>query len=758
MYITGIYIVNSTPPPWELGVQYGDMDKAYEHGKYEQKIYKQWEEIKAFEPKGKKPFCIIMPPPNANDPLHVGHAMFISIEDILTRYHRMIGDDTLWLPGTDHAGIETQFVFEKKLNKEGKSRFSYDRNTLYKMIWDYVQENSQTALSQMKRLGASADWSRTKFTLDPDVVDFVLSTFEKMHKEDLINRGYRMVNYCPKCGTSFSELEVVYKEQNDPLYFIKFGPFTLATVRPETKFGDTAVAVNPKDKRYQEWVDKEVEVDGLLGKFKLKVIADDYVDPEFGTGVVKITPAHDPNDFEVGLRHNLEVKQVIGFDGKLNNLTGPYKGLKVIEARKRVVEDLKAKGLLVKTDEKYIHNISTCYRCGNIIEPLPLPQFFIKVKPLTTAALKALKTGETKIYGAGHDKILKHWLENLKDWNISRQIVWGIRIPVWYKVDGDLTVGFLNKEGKFVSGMIKQLLLTYSFEEIEKGLQTLMAPKDAEYVVSRVKPGDDYLQDTDTFDTWFSSSQWPVVTLKTQNIFENYYPTSVMETGYDILPFWVMRMMMMGIYLTGKSPFKQVYLHGLVRDEKGQKMSKSKGNAINPLSLVEKYGTDALRMALVMSATAGHDSAVGEMKVRGMRNFSNKIWNASRFIIMNRENPKSEIRNPKQDLDYHKHLNKVVEETTKLLDELKIGLAAETVHNEFWHWWCDEILENAKETHFAKASRVVPSSEFLERGTTIFLKLLHPFAPFVTEVCWKELGYEGLLITQEWPKNGVDKR
>jgi valyl-tRNA synthetase len=341
----------------------------------------------------------------------------------------------LWLPGTDHAGIETQYVFEKKLNKEGKSRFSFDRETLYQMIWDYVQENSETAIGQMKRLGASADWEKKVFMLDPEVVDLVLTTFEQMHDDGLVYRGLRLVNYCTKCGTGYSELEINHEERMDPLYYLKYGPFELATVRPETKFGDTAVAVNPNDSRYQEWIGKDVEVEGLLGQIRLRVIADEYVDPAFGTGVVKITPAHDPNDFEVGKRHDLEVKQVIGFDGKLNELAGPYAGMKVIEARRKVVQDLHEKGMIAKVDEQYRHNVGTCYRCGSVIEPLPLPQFFVKVKPLTEKVLAALDRGETTVIGAGHDKILRHWLTHLKDWNISRQVVWGIRIPVWYQID-----------------------------------------------------------------------------------------------------------------------------------------------------------------------------------------------------------------------------------------------------------------------------------------------------------------------------------
>ena len=697
------------------------MDKQYRPELFEDKIYQKWERSGSFKPAKKgKPYCIIMPPPNANAPLHVGHAMFVTVEDIFIRYQRMLGKSVLWLPGTDHAGIETQYVFEKKLKKAGKSRFDFDRETLYKMIWDYVQKNKTSAIDQMKKLGASADWTKLKFTLDKDIVDQVLDTFIKLYNDGLVYKDLKLVNFCTKCGTAFSNLEVRHEEKKASLYYLKYGPFTLATVRPETKFGDTAVAVHPKDKRYQQYIGKEIEAEGLLGKFKIKVIGDEYVDPKFGTGVVKVTPAHDQNDFEAGKRHNLEVKQVIGFDGRLNEKTGPYQGLKVLQAREKVVEDLKKKGLIEKIDENYLHSVGVCYRCGATIEPLPLSQFFIKVKPLTEKVLQALKEKKVKIYGSGHDKILKHWLKNLYDWNISRQIVWGIRMPVWFK----------------------------------KGTEK------NEFVVAKKSPGKDYEQETDTFDTWFSSSQWPVVTLrsglrirKERTLFEKFYPTSLMETGYDILPFWVMRMLMMGLYLTGKVPFGKVYLHGLVRDEKRQKMSKSKGNVMNPVEVIEKYGADALRMSLVMSTTAGNDSAVGEGKIRGMRNLTNKVWNAARYVISNKVAPsgfavptRPSAGSPVKERPYFDHLKKIVKDITKQLDDLKPGLAAETVYNEFWHWFCDQKIEEAKKGKISQTA--------LMEGLIIFLKLLHPFVPFVTEAVWQQLPEtkEKLLISSSWPK------
>jgi valyl-tRNA synthetase len=683
------------------------MQKNYDHTQFEDKLYKTWEESGAFTPpigeellkSGKKPFTIIMPPPNANDPLHIGHAMFVTVEDIFIRYHRLKGEAALWLPGTDHAGIETQFVYEKKLAKEGKSRFDFDRETLYKMIWDYVQENTGVAINQMKKMGASADWTRYKFTLDPVIVNEVLKTFKKLHEDGLIYKAEKLVNYCTKCGTAYSELEVEHEEREDKLYTIDYGLLKVATTRPETMLGDTAVAVNPKDKRYVGLIGKTVVLP--LVNREIPIVGDEMVDMEFGTGAVKITPAHDSNDWEVGVKHKLEVITVIGTNGKMTEKAGNYAGLSVSAAREKIIEDLGGK--LIET-KPYLHSVGVCYRCHRAIEPLPIKQFFIKVKSLAEKALEALDSKNTKIMGAGRDKILKHWLENLRDWNISRQIVWGIRIPVWYKDES----------------------------------------KD-DYVVAESSPGDGYIQETDTFDTWFSSGQWPVVTLKTNKPgdFEAYYPTDVMETGYDILPIWVMRMMLLSIYLTGKTPFKNVYLHGLVRDEKGQKMSKSKGNAINPLDLCKKYGTDSLRMALVMSTTAGQDSNTGENKVRGMRNFANKIWNAGRFIA--EKQTEDVVMTGEKDGEFAKKLSEVTVEVTKLLDQLKVGLASETVYNEFWHWFCDVGIEQNKQK--------LVSDETLRRGYKTMLALLHPFVPFVTEAVWQEMfANDGLLISADWPK------
>lgn len=705
-------------------------------------------------------FTIMMPPPNANDPLHIGHAMFLTIEDVLIRFHRMKGDATLWLPGTDHAGIETQFVFEKKLKKNNQSRFDFDRETLYRMIWDYVQENSSIAVDQMKKMGASADWSRFTFMLDTKVVVQVLETFSKLHQDNLVYRDEQLVNYCTHCGTSFSELEVLYQDQVSPLYFVKY-PFadnpqeyiTVATVRPEPIFADTHLAVHPADKKHVHLIGKKV-LNPLTGA-EMEIIADEFVDPEFGTGIVKLTPAHDPNDFQVAQKHHLPLNQAITLEGKIAPQGGKYAGMRVKAAREAVVKDLQEKGLIEKINEKYANRIGTCYRCKRPLEPLLLAQFFIKVKPLVEPVLQDLKNKKFRVHGSGHDKILKHWLENLKDWNISRQIVWGIRIPVWYSVteNPDIRVSFITQQKEKRTGTIAELFSQgYSLEDISQGLQELKAPITASYVVSTSSPGENYIQETDTFDTWFSSAQWPFTTLKSTHLddFQRFYPTQVMETGYDILPFWVMRMLMMGKYVTGELPFYDIYLHGLVRDEKGQKMSKSKGNVVNPLVIAEKYGSDALRMALVIRSSAGLDKSVGEQDFKAMRNFSNKIWNASRFVLEHLDlTQEGELPENQQ---FEKKLQELQVALTRNLEKFQIGLAAETAFNEFWHWFCDEQIELAKKEKL--------SGKNILHGLQVFLKLLHPFMPFVTEAIWQEmvkknLVTESLLITSSWPSENL---
>lgn len=685
------------------------MDKVYNHKNTENRIYKFWEEKGYFKPENragnKNNYSIILPPPNANAPLHFGHAMYV-IEDILIRYHRMKGDSTLWLPGADHAGFETQFVFEKKLQAEGKSRFDYDRDTLYKMIWDFVQANRPVMENQLKKLGFSLDWSRKKFTLDEDIVKIVYKTFKKMHEDGLVYRDYRLVNYCTFDGTSFSDLEVVHEERIDPLYYIKYGPLVLATTRPETKFGDTAVAVNPKDKRYKKYVGEEIEIETVLGKAKLKVIADDYVDMAFGTGVVKITPAHDFNDFEVGKRHNLPLKQVIGLDGKMTKDAGKFAGLYPKQARKSIVEEMQKKGLVEKIDENYVHNIGLCYKCKNVLEPLPLEQWFIKMEPLAKESIEAVKKAKIKIIPSRFEKVLLEFLENIRDWNISRQVVWGIRIPAWR-----------NKKTK-------------------------------EWIVTdgEAPGGQDWEQDTDTFDTWFSSSQWPFATLQTtgKDDFENFYPTSVMETGYDILRWWVARMIMVGLYKAEEKPFETVILHGLVNDPLGKKMSKSKGNAVNPLELVDEYGADAVRFALVFGTALGNDQALSYPKFQNGRNFANKLWNMARFIEMQKSLASKKSILNKNDKEMVEKAQNLSREVTKDLENYNFNFAAEKIYEFAWHEFADRYIEDVKERIDLESYKVLESS-FLT-----ILKLLHPFMPFITEEIYQKFKAEPLIIS-EWP-------
>lgn len=741
------------------------MDKTY-HPHTEDQIYQLWEQSGAFTPvidPAKTPFTIILPPPNANEPLHAGHALY-TVEDIMVRYHRMLGDPTLWLPGTDHAGIETQFVFEKKLKAEGKSRFDYDRDTLYNLIATYVNQNRTIAVNQMKRLGFSLDWTRERFTLDEAHNRRVFAVFKKMHADGLIYRDEKIVNYCTRCGTAFSHLEVNYVDEIGCLYYLKYGPFVLATTRPETKFGDTAVAVNPKDKRYSQYVGQEITVDGLNGPFTVKVIADDMVDMNFGTGVVKITPAHDPDDFEAGQRHRLEVKKIIGFDGRLNQLTGKYAGLTVNQARQQVVADMQDRGMIVKVDDHYSHRLGRCYRCNSVIEPMVSPQWFVRIAPLAQLAVGAVKADKVKIFPPRFKKQFLTWMKDVRDWPISRQIVWGHRLPVWYNLDAnpDIRVTFKNSSGAIESGRVGDLLSRFS--EIKSGLQTLLAPTNASYFIDPVEANDSgphILQETDTFDTWFSSGQWPYSTLGWEPDgnhspdFKYFYPTTVLDTMWDILFFWVARMIMMGVYVTGDIPFRVAHMHSRVLDGRGQKMSKSKGNAINPLDITQQYGADALRWALVVGVAPGSDIALSPDKIRAARNFVNKIWNATRFILMlaekhnyyGRKIDLTKINAADQDIIKNKVL--LSRQVTKLIDQYKFGLAAEKLYDFFWHQFCDVYIESVKD----RGPEVIP---VLIDILITNLKLFHPFIPFITETVYQELVGrftldEALLIAASWP-------
>src|SRR3989344_903278 len=556
----------------------GKFLKPYDPGETEPRIYKLWENSGFFNPdnipvtKGSpskdKNFCIIMPPSNANGSLHAGHALVMTIEDIMTRYKRMRGFRTLWLPGLDHAGFETQVVYEKKLEKEGRSRFEMESNKLYQEILDFTLTNSSNIKKEIRSLGASCDWSREKFTLDPDIVKTVYNTFKKLETDGLLYRGKRIVSWCPKHQTSFSDLEIKDEEKTDELYYLKYGPFTIATTRPETKFGDKYVVIHPSDKRYAKYKDgQEIPLEWINGPITATIIKDEAIDMNFGTGAMTTTPWHDPVDFAIAERHGLDKEQIIDENGKLLPIAGEFSGIHIKKARPLIVDKLKQKGLLEKIETDYKHIIRTCYKCGTTIEPQIRSQWFIKMRPLANEALKKINSGDITYIPEYYKKITIQWLQNINDWNISRQIVWGIPIPA--KLCNTCDDGFVDLEDKMVK-----------------------CPKC----------GGELIQDRDAFDTWFSSGQWPFATLgyPDSSDFKDFYPTDIMETAGEIIFFWVARMIMLGLYVTGKIPFKTVYLHGLVLDAKGEKMSKSKGNIINPLDITDKYGTDALRMGLVM--------------------------------------------------------------------------------------------------------------------------------------------------------------
>lgn len=752
------------------------MDKNFDHKKVEREIYEKWEQGGAFEPDMKakgKPFTIVLPPPNASGKMHMGNVLMIAIEDLLIRYHRMKGDPTLWIPGTDHAGFETQITYERELKKQGKSRFDFDRHTLYQNIWEFVQNNKSQIEGQIKQMGASVDWSRYTFTLDPHVLSTVYATFAKMHKEGLVYRDNYMVNYCPKCGTTFADLEVLHEERVGKLYYVKYqgidgSGITVATTRPETIMLDTHIAVNPKDKKRASWIGKKV-LNPLTGA-EMEIIADEFVDPKFGTGFVKLTPAHDKNDYEAGKKHRLPFVVGIGMDGRMTGAAGKWAGKTVFTARQEVVAELG--GAIEKVDDKYNQSVAICYKGGHEIEPMVLPNWFVKVESLKKPALEAVTSGAVKIYPKWREKTYTKWMEEMHDWPISRQVVWGIRIPVWYPVNvhksqmtndklganTKIQITFLNKNKEVISGEIGKLLNEYSFEEIESGLQTLIAPKEAEGVVSAEKPGEGYLQETDTFDTWFSSGHWPLVTLKypDSDDFKKFYPTSVLETGWEIIRFWVSRMIMFGIYLTGKPPFTDVYLHGLVRALDGRKMSKSLGNVINPEEYMEQYGVDALRMGLISGTANGKDFAFPKDKIIGYRNFGNKLWNMARFYQMMSEQYGQEVAwyEPgmkgltKGDKEIIKGLNATIKQVDTLLSKFRFAEGAESIYHFMWDEVAAKYIESVKD----RADKGVALS-VLRHVLLNGLKLLHPFMPFVTEAIWAEMPrkHNEMLIVSKWP-------
>ena len=697
--------------------------KPYDPAATESRIYELWEKSGFFNPdnlpcaQARDPYTIVMPPPNANGDLHAGHALFITLEDIFIRFKRMQGYRVLWIPGADHAGFETQVVYERKLTKEGRSRFQMNPRDLYDEIYAFTLANKKNMEEQVRHMGASCDWSREKFTLDPDVVTRVQDTFITLFNDGLIYRGKRTVNWCPKHQTSLSDVETANVEEDSPLYYFTYGPFTIATARPETKFGDKYVVMHPDDKRYAKWKHgQKIELEWINGPLTATVIKDEAIDPEFGTGVMTITPWHDATDFEIAKRHNLPYEQVIDWRGRLLPIAGEFAGMKILEARPKIVEKLRAKGLVEKIDETYRHVAKRCYKCQTLIEPQVKDQWFVKMAPLAQKAIEAVNDGKIRFIPENYEKIFRYWMENALDWNISRQIVWGIPIPAWFKDRGTPT------------------------EEI---------------AVSRTKPtGEGWEADTDTFDTWFSSGQWPLLVTGYPDgkDFSTYYPTDVMETGHDLIFKWVPRMVIFGLYLAKRAPFHTVYLHGLVNDAQGKKMSKSKGNVVAPLALTEKYGTDALRMALVVGNTPGTDLALREDKVRGYKHFANKLWNIARFIL---EKTSEEENVPFTDADaaIRDELATFAAEVTKDLEAYRVHLAAEKIYHFIWHRLADEVIEESKailagDDEGARRSRSALLRLMLDRA----LRLLHPFMPFVTEEIWQHIPAkkEKMLMVAAW--------
>lgn len=707
------------------------LKKPYEPKNTEERIYKLWEESGFFAPdklpplssgqagKRDKVFSMVMPPTNANGSLHAGHGLVMTIEDIITRYKRMCGFKTLWLPGLDHAGFETQVVYEKQLEKEGRSRFDFEREDLYKQIWDFTMLNSLNIKTQVRKMGASCDWSREKFTLDPDIIKTVYQTFERMYKDNLIYRGTKIVSWCPKHQTSFSDLEIKDEERTEKLYYLKYGPFVIATTRPETKFGDKYVVMHPKDERYMQYKDgQKIDLEWINGPTTATIIKDETIDMEFGTGVMTITPWHDTADFEIAERHNLDKEQVIDESGKLLQIAGEFAGQHIKKVRPLIIEKLEKKGLVEKIDENYTHVVRTCYKCDTVIEPQIKSQWFVKMKPLAEKALDKIKNGEIKYIPDHYQKISVHWLENILDWNISRQIVWGIPIPA--KICIVCGEGMADLENK---------------------------------ITKCAKCNEEVRQDTDTFDTWFSSGQWPFASLgyPDSDIFKTFYPTDILETAGDLVFFWVARMIMLGLYVTGEIPFKTVYMHGMVLDAKGQKMSKSKGNVINPLDLTGKYGTDAFRIGMVVANTPGTSLALAEERIRGYSKFANKIWNASRFVLENTQDLNTENlpELDEEDKKSNGELQTLLEKITKEMDEYKFYIVAEKLYHYFWHTFADIIIERSKkkilENKNADSARAL-----LWFQLTVLLKVLHPFMPFITEEIWS-MKNKNLLMVEKWP-------
>ncbi len=708
-----------------------ELAKQYDPKEVEDRIYQMWLDGNYFHAKcdpEKKTFTIVIPPPNITGQLHMGHALDETLQDILIRFKRMQGYDTLWLPGTDHASIATEAKIVEAMRKEGITKDDIGREGFLERAWDWKAKYGGRILEQLKKLGSSCDWERERFTLHDGCNKAVREVFVNLYEKGLIYRGERIINWCPHCLTSISDAEVEYEEQHGHFWHLRYpfkdgsGYLELATTRPETLLGDTAVAVNPNDERYKDVVGKTLILP--IVHREIPVVADDYVEMDFGTGVVKITPAHDPNDFEVGLRHDLEVINVLTDDAKIVDDYPKYAGMDRYEARKAIVEDLEAEGALVKIEE-YSHNVGTCYRCGTTVEPRVSKQWFVSMKPLAGPAIDAVKEGKTKFVPQRFDKIYFHWLENIRDWCISRQLWWGHRIPAWYCADcGEITV---SREDAQVCAHCGSKNIT---------------------------------QDPDTLDTWFSSALWPFSTLgwpeETED-FKHYYPTNTLVTGYDIIPFWVMRMMFSGLEQTGQVPFDTVLIHGLVRDSKGRKMSKSLGNGIDPLEVIDQYGADALRFSLATGNSPGNDMRYIEERVEASRNFANKMWNAARFILMNLESEDVLPLIPEnfalEDKWILSQFNTLVAGVTENLERYELGLAVQKLYDFIWDVFCDWYIEicksrlNGDDKTAADTARAVLTYVFT--GT---LALMHPFMPYITEEIWQSMPHNGeALVVAEWP-------
>jgi len=693
----------------------------YDPTRVEPHWYGVWEERGYFHAdvdSPKKPYCIVIPPPNVTGSLHLGHALNNTLQDVLIRYKRMDGYNALWMPGTDHAGIATQYVVERQLEKEGKTKEDLGREAFIARVWQWKEESGGTIIRQLKRLGASCDWARERFTMDPGLSAAVREVFVRLWEEGLIYQGDYIVNWCPRCQTVLSDIEVEREDQDAEFVYIKYGPLTLGTVRPETKLGDTAVAVHPKDKRYKRYVGKTLEVPSVEGNITLRVVADSAVDPKFGTGVIKVTPGHDATDFEIGRRHNLPIRSVIGFDGKMTALAGKYAGLDRFETRKRIVEDMKELGLIDRI-EPYRHSVGVCYRCKTVVEPLVSKQWYVRMKPLAEPAIKAVRSGKIKIVPRAWSKTYFHWMENIRDWTISRQLWWGHRIPVWY----------CDKDGSMHASRT-------DLSECPQCKGPLR-------------------QETDVLDTWFSSGLWPFSTLgwpESTPELKVFYPTSVLSTGFDILTFWVARMAMLGIKFMGDVPFRHVYIHALIRDAEGQKMSKSKGNVVDPLSVMDKYGTDAFRFTLAALAAQGRDIRLAEERIEGYRNFANKIWNAARLVLTNLEgydHARARRGTPSvADRWIKSRLTEAIAEVRKAIDTYRFNDAASAVYQFLWHEYCDWYLEIAKRSLYQPESpeaKAVTQRTLVETLETT-LRLLHPFMPFISEELWQRLPHRGESI------------